>query len=135
MAEKEMKEKKVKTPAKAKKTGGEVATAETMVVANKPALETKPKKEAAPAKPRVKAAKNGATEEKGASVAGSGLKAVPGNTKTPEEVKPETRQTGAPSREQIAQLAHRFWKERGGHHGSHEHDWLRAERELRGKAS
>jgi hypothetical protein len=41
----------------------------------------------------------------------------------------------APSREQIAQLAHRFWKERGGHHGSHEQDWFRAERELRGMAS
>ncbi len=40
-----------------------------------------------------------------------------------------------PTTQQIAELAHRFWAERGGHHGWHEHDWLRAEQELRGKAS
>ncbi len=39
------------------------------------------------------------------------------------------------SREQIAQLAHRFWTERGGQHGHHEEDWFRAEMELRSKAS
>jgi hypothetical protein len=39
------------------------------------------------------------------------------------------------SREQIAQLAHRFWAERGHKHGHHEEDWYRAEQELRGKAS
>jgi len=39
------------------------------------------------------------------------------------------------SREQIAQLAHRFWAERGHQHGQHEEDWYRAERELRGMAS
>jgi hypothetical protein len=37
--------------------------------------------------------------------------------------------------EEIAQLAHRFWTERGRRHGHHEEDWLRAERELRAKAS
>jgi hypothetical protein len=43
--------------------------------------------------------------------------------------------------DQIAQLAHRFWTERGGQHGHHEEDWyraeqeLRAQQELRGKAS
>jgi hypothetical protein len=41
----------------------------------------------------------------------------------------------APSREEIAMLAHKLWKERGGHHGSHEQDWLRAEQHLRGMAS
>jgi hypothetical protein len=40
-----------------------------------------------------------------------------------------------PSREQIAELAHKFWAERGRQHGFAEQDWLRAERELRGKAS
>jgi Protein of unknown function (DUF2934) len=134
MAYKEVKEKKVKTPAKAKKTEGETVTAETTIVEKKPALEMKPK-EATPAKSRAKVVKNGAIDEKGTSVAGSGLKAVPGNTKTPEEVKPETKQVAAPSRDEIARLAHRFWKERGGHHGSHEQDWYRAERELRGRAS
>jgi hypothetical protein len=39
------------------------------------------------------------------------------------------------SREQIAQLAHRYWIERGHQHGHHEEDWFRAEQELRGKAS
>ncbi len=39
------------------------------------------------------------------------------------------------SREQIAQLAHRFWNERGRQHGHHEEDWFRAEEMLRGKAS
>jgi len=37
--------------------------------------------------------------------------------------------------EEIAKLAHRYWAERGGQHGSHIEDWLRAERELLGKAS
>ena len=37
--------------------------------------------------------------------------------------------------EQIAQLAHKYWAERGHQHGHAEEDWLRAERELRGKAS
>lgn len=39
------------------------------------------------------------------------------------------------SQEQIAELAHRYWAERGHAHGHHEEDWLRAERALRGKAS
>jgi hypothetical protein len=39
------------------------------------------------------------------------------------------------SREKVAELAHSFWAERGGAHGHHEEDWLRAEQELRGKAS
>lgn len=39
------------------------------------------------------------------------------------------------SHEEIARLAHRFWAERGGQHGHDAEDWLRAERELRGKAS
>lgn len=39
------------------------------------------------------------------------------------------------SHEEIARLAHRFWTERGGQHGNDAADWLRAEQELRGKAS
>jgi len=67
------------------------------------------KKTKAPAKPRSKAAKTNAVTE---------ITAMP-----------------APSREQIAQLAHRFWAERGWRHGSAEQDWFRAEQELRGIAS
>jgi len=37
--------------------------------------------------------------------------------------------------ERVAELAHQFWIERGHQHGFHEEDWLRAERELRRKAS
>lgn len=37
--------------------------------------------------------------------------------------------------EQIAQLAHRFWTERGCAHGHDAEDWFRAEQMLRAKAS
>jgi hypothetical protein len=40
-----------------------------------------------------------------------------------------------PSYTEIAQLAERFWAERGWHDGYAEQDWLRAERELLGPAS
>ena len=39
------------------------------------------------------------------------------------------------SHEQIAQLANKYWAERGHQDGHAEEDWLRAEQELRGKAS
>ena len=39
------------------------------------------------------------------------------------------------SREEIAQLAHQLWNERGRQHGKDAEDWLRAEELLRGKAS
>jgi hypothetical protein len=104
----EEKIKKIKEPAKPK--------------SNKPKDETvvkvAKKATAVATKPRAKAAKISEVTEKAFSTGESGLHAVP-----------------TPSREQIAQLAHRFWRERGGQHGGHEHDWLRAERELRGMAS
>jgi hypothetical protein len=39
------------------------------------------------------------------------------------------------SHDDVARLAHRFWKERGHKHGHHEEDWFRAEQVLSGKAS
>jgi hypothetical protein len=39
--------------------------------------------------------------------------------------------TTAPSREEIARLAEKFWAERGRPEGSPEQDWLRAEQELK----
>jgi hypothetical protein len=39
------------------------------------------------------------------------------------------------SHDDVAILAHRFWKERGHRHGQHEEDWYRAEQVLRGRAS
>ena len=38
------------------------------------------------------------------------------------------------SHEQVAELAHRFWNERGRTHGHHEEDWFRAEQLLRSNA-
>ena len=40
-----------------------------------------------------------------------------------------------PSHEQVADLARKYWAERGYKDGHHEEDWFRAEQELRGKAS
>jgi hypothetical protein len=39
------------------------------------------------------------------------------------------------SHDEIRQLAHRYWAERGHPDGDPEADWLRAEQALRGKAS
>ena len=39
------------------------------------------------------------------------------------------------SHDEIARIAYRYWTERGGQHGNDAADWLRAEQELRGKAS
>jgi hypothetical protein len=41
----------------------------------------------------------------------------------------------APSSEQIAELARKYWAERGYAEGHQEDDWFRAEQELRAKAS
>jgi Protein of unknown function (DUF2934) len=40
-----------------------------------------------------------------------------------------------PTHAEIAQLARRYWEERGAQDGQAEQDWLRAERELRQMAS
>ena len=40
-----------------------------------------------------------------------------------------------PSPEEIARLAHKYWHDRGRGDGHAEQDWLRAEGELRGRAS
>ena len=41
----------------------------------------------------------------------------------------------SPSHEQVAELARKYWAERGFEDGHHEEDWFRAEQELRAKAS
>ncbi len=71
------------------------------------------KKTKAPAKPRKTAAKKETVTE---------ITAV-------EIAKP------APTREEIAELARKYWAERGWKDGYAEQDWLRAERELQGLAS
>jgi hypothetical protein len=40
-----------------------------------------------------------------------------------------------PTHAEIAQLARRYWEERGAQDGQAEQDWLRAEQELRQMAS
>jgi hypothetical protein len=92
------------------------------------------KKTKAPAKPK-KAAK--AVEGETGSAVKTAPKAV---AKTRAKVAGKTGAVdiGAsrmPSYEEIAQLAERYWAERGWQDGYAEQDWLRAERELLGMAS
>lgn len=74
----------------------------------------------APAKPRKTAAKKAATE-----TAAPSTPSVAANNVT------EIRH----SHDQVAQLAHKYWAERGHRDGHHLEDWFRAEQELRAKAS
>jgi len=83
--------------------------------------ETTTKKPKAPAKPRKTAAKKTAAPATDTALTNG---AAHSNLT---EMKP--------SYDQVAMLAHRYWAERGGQHGHHVDDWLRAEQELRGKAS
>jgi hypothetical protein len=61
------------------------------------------------------------------------------NTTKPSSKRPSRRPSPAanaseepmPSAEAVAQRAFELYLERGGIHGHHEEDWLRAERELR----
>jgi len=116
-------EKKVKAPAKSKKNAPESAGTEAKsVVKAKTASKEK--------KPRAKAAKTKEVAEAVATTAASS-----GPQRVPSKEKSTPANAPTPTHQQIAQLAHLFWKERGGHHGSHGQDWSRAERELRGKAS
>jgi hypothetical protein len=72
---------------------------------------------------------------------GEAVKAAPGvpaKSKAKAAVKTkgvEVAVVRAPSYEEIARLAERYWAERGWQDGYAEQDWLRAERELLGMAS
>ena len=90
------------------------------------------KKTKAPAEPKKTAkAVEGGT--------GSAVKAAPKSAaKTKAAPKLEAVDIAAsrtPSYEEIAQLAERYWAERGWQDGYAEQDWLRAEQELLGVAS
>jgi hypothetical protein len=67
----------------------------------------------------VKKGKAPVKARKAATKAGSGA----GETKA-----------SAPTHEEIAHLANKYWQERGRKHGHAEEDWLRAEEELRKSA-
>jgi len=86
----------------------------------------KVKKTKAPAAPGKTAAKKQAAEPKTPSV----------EHKTAlVERRPVLAESRPVSPDDIRQLAHRYWAERGHPHGQPEVDWFRAEQELRGKAS
>ena len=113
----EKEKKPAKAPAKPKKAAARAAAIET-----KPKVAAKPKaaaekKAAAPAK---KAAAPAKTAAKSAVAAGIPEAAVPA---------PVGKQ--GPTYEQIAHVAYGYFLQRHGQHGYHEHDWFRAEQELR----
>ena len=89
------------------------------------------KKTEAPAKPKVVKTPDGET--------GSAVKAAPKaatKTKAASKTKPvDVAASRTPSYAEIAQLAERYWAERGWQDGYAEQDWLRAEQELLGVAS
>jgi hypothetical protein len=91
------------------------------------------KKTKAPAKPKAVKAPEGEP--------GSPVKAAPkaaAKAKAKAAAKSKTVDIAAsrtPSYEEIAQLAERYWAERGWQDGYAEQDWLRAEQELLGVAS
>jgi hypothetical protein len=84
----------------------------------RPMAETieKPKKTKAPAKPK---AATGTEKKAPANKQTSTAKSVP----------------KAPTHQEIARLAEKYWAERGHSDGHAEQDWLRAERELLKQAS
>jgi len=91
------------------------------------------KKTKAPAKPKAVKTPEGET--------GSAVKAAPkaaAQTKVKAASKSKAVDAAAsrtPSYSEIAQLAERYWAERGWQDGYAEQDWLRAEQELLGVAS
>jgi len=64
------------------------------------------------------------TATKKTAVKKTAVKKAP--AKKPVVAKPE------PTHEQIAELAHKYFHEHGGHGAAPDEDWLRAERELKG---
>ena len=91
------------------------------------------KKTTKPTKDSAKSPKKAAATESAAPVKAKGEQKNVTEITERSKKKPLTR-SHVPH-DQIAQLAHRFWTERGGQHGYHLEDWYRAERELRSKAS
>lgn len=107
------------------------AVKKTTTAANQTGVESIESKKPAKKKATVvEMTANGAEPKKAASQ----KKTIAMSAATPNAAEPKVRQMHV-SHEEIARLAHRYWLERGGQHGSHAEDWLRAERELRGKAS
>jgi hypothetical protein len=73
--------------------------------------------------------------EVGSSVKAAPKAAAKADAKGAPNKKIDVAASRMPSYGEIAQLAERYWAERGWQDGYAEQDWLRAERELLGKAS
>jgi hypothetical protein len=91
------------------------------------------KKTKAPAKSKT-AVKTQAGEAE-SSVKAAPAVAAKKTVKTASKVKTTDVAASSPSYVEIAQLAERYWVERGWQDGYAEQDWLRAEQELVGAAS
>jgi len=83
----------------------------------------------------VKKASSSKSTRKTATTTAEVKKSAPKKTATKKAAPKAKAATKLATHDEIAQLAHRFWAERGGNHGQHEDDWYRAEQELLGKAS
>jgi hypothetical protein len=57
------------------------------------------------------------------------------NAKSRKASTPKTTGSARPTHEQIAELARKYWAQRGYTDGHHDEDWFRAEKELGAKAS
>ena len=81
-----------------------------------PARTTRPQRTAAPSEP---------------------LAFSPSESQQPQAVKqqPQDLKEYEPSHEEVARLAFSYWEARGGHGGSAEEDWLRAEKALRSRTA
>jgi Protein of unknown function (DUF2934) len=92
------------------------------------------KKTKAPAKPKAVKMPAG---EAGSAVKAAAPKAAakPKAKASPKTEAVDIAASRTPSYKEIAQLAERYWAERGWQDGYAEQDWLRAERELLGMAS
>src|SRR5277367_2590470 len=92
------------------------------------------KKTKATAKSKI-AAKLQDGETEGALKAAPKVAAKKTTKAAPKTTTVDVATTHPPAYAEIAQLAERYWAERGWHDGYAEQDWLRAERELMGAAS
>lgn len=112
--------------------------AETVKKASSTKAPAKARKTAAPKAADTTTAQNGTT----GNATAAGRAPVAAGTASPKSAPSTKTGTGASkvtpfrySHDQVAQLAHKYWAERGRRDGHHLEDWFRAEQELRSKAS
>jgi hypothetical protein len=82
------------------------------------------------AKPRAARVSKPKTTDSSDMVSGKHHHSAAPKSAKPAATSPESQESGTVNEAQIAALAYSYWAERGYRHGSHEEDWLRAEREL-----